>query len=275
MEESMEVFGTESTTSTAATESAEAVTQATETAETTVGSDETTAGEGTTPPDGAEDGTAQGSADTAAFVLPVRFCHESRELSLEEAQSYAQKGMQLDSITPTLDKIRTMAAAQNITMNDMVENLWSAFERQNRQEILERVGGNEEAADALMEKKRTEWNAAFENAKTAEKNAEKSERETLENRLMQGYTEVREAFPHEYPEFKNIPQAVVNDAIKNNRGLLDALLRYRHKEGAKVEQNKQAQERAATASAGSQSDKPTGNPTIESIEQAFLSALGR
>ncbi len=278
MDENMKIVGTESTTSTAAMESTDDSAVAQETVDTTVGTDDVDVGEGTTPPTATGDGTAQEAENTAggetSFLLPVQFNHESRELNMEEAREYAQKGMQLESMAPMLDKMRTIAAAQNISMKDMVDNLWGAFERSHRQEILERVGGNEEAADALMEKKRSEWNTAFETAKSTERQAEADSRKALENRLLEGYTEIREVFPGEYPEFKNIPQAVINDAIKNNRGLLDALLRYRHKEGGKVEQNKQAQARAAGASVGSQVDKPSADPMLDDIERAFFTALG-
>lgn len=278
MSENMEVVGTELAMPEVAAESTAESAAAQETVETTVGTENADAGEGTTPTAEADTGTAQEAEDTTgeepAFVLPVQFNHENRELTLEEAQTYAQKGMQFDSMSPMLDKMRTIAAAQNISMKDMVDNLWGAFERSHRQEILQRVGGNEEAADALMEKKRSEWNAAFETAKSTEAQAEQDSRKALENRLMEGYTEIRETFPNEYPEFKNIPQAVVNDAIKNNRSLLDALLRYRHKEGVKIEQNKQTQQRAAAASAGSRVDKPTDDPGLDSIERAFFDALG-
>lgn len=277
MSENMEVVGTELAMPEVEAESTEESTAVQETVETTVETEEAAVGEDATPPAEEDTGTAQDAEDTTsegAATIPVPYNHGMREMTADEAVPYIQMGLKMEEIKPEIEMLRTIAAANGQTFGDTVRNLWGAFERSHRQEILQRVGGNEEAADALMEKKRSEWNAAFETAKSTEAQAEQDSRKALENRLMEGYTEIRETFPNEYPEFKNIPQAVVNDAIKNNRGLLDALLRYRHKEGVKIEQNRQTQQRAAAASAGSRVDKPTDDPGLDSIERAFFDALG-
>ena len=275
MEETMEVIGTEGTTPTTETESVADSAAAQEATETTAGAQETEGGEGTTPPpeeDGASAQAAEDDTGTAnAFVLPVRFNHEDRGLSLEEARTYAQKGMRMEGM---LDKLQVIAAANGQSVEQAVDHLFDAFERTHRKEILERVGGNEEAADALMEKKRSEWNVAVKTASDAAAQAEKDERSTLEARLAADFAEVKAAFGDTYPEFKDIPQAVINDAIKNKRGLFDALLRYRHTEAGKIEANKKTQEKAVAASAGSQADRPSADPGLDSIDRAFFSALG-
>lgn len=47
------------------------------------------------------------------ITIPIQFNHESRELSLEEAQSLAQKGLKFEELSPTLEKIRFLAAANS------------------------------------------------------------------------------------------------------------------------------------------------------------------
>lgn len=258
MSEQMEVVGTESTTSMAATENAEDGAAAQPTAETTVETNGTAVGEGITPPSAGEDGTTQQMAgnDNSAITIPVQFNHESRELSLAEAQTYAQKGMKLDAMSPMLDKLRLVAAANGRTLEETVEDLYGAFERSHREEILQRVGGNEEAAEALMEKKRSEWSAGSEAAKNAAQKAEENSRQALTDRLAGEFAEIKADFP-EITQFSEIPKQVVNDAITNGRNLYDAYLRYQRKEGKKVENNQQAQQRAAAASTGSKSDLPS------------------
>ncbi len=54
-------------------------------------------------------------------MIPVRYNHESRELTLEEAQALAQKGLKFDELSPTLDKIRYLAAANQKSVQEMVD----------------------------------------------------------------------------------------------------------------------------------------------------------
>lgn len=55
------------------------------------------------------------------ITIPIQFNHESRELSLEEAQSLAQKGLKFEELSPTLEKIRFLAAANGKSMQEMVD----------------------------------------------------------------------------------------------------------------------------------------------------------
>ena len=57
------------------------------------------------------------------ITIPIQFNHESRELSLEEAQSLAQKGLKFEELSPTLEKIRFLAAANGKSMQEMVDAL--------------------------------------------------------------------------------------------------------------------------------------------------------
>lgn len=278
MSENMEVIGTEGTTPTVETESTEesAAEVAQETVETTVGTDETDTGEGTTPPVEEEAASAQEAESTTGdesepFTLPVQFNHEHRELTLDEARTYAQKGMRAEAM---LDKLQLIASANGKTVEQTVNDLFGAFERSHRNEILQRVGGNEEAADALMEKKRQEWNVASQTARETEKQAEQDSRKALEDRLAAGFADIARDFP-EYDQFKKLPREVVQDAIKNGRDLYDSLLRYKHAESRRVNANKQAQEKAAAASVGSQASTATEDPKLDSIDRAFFSALGK
>ncbi len=275
MSEQMEVVGTESTTSMAATEGTETGAAASAQVETTVATDENVNGEGTTPPQAETEGATQQTAgtDDNAVTIPVQFNHEIREVPLEEAQPYIQKGMKLDALAPTLDKLRLIAAANGRTLEETAEDIYGAFERQHREAILQQVGGNEAAADALMEKKRGEWQAGFEAAKSTAAKAEEDSRQALAERLASEFAEVAKDFP-EMQQFADVPQEVVNDAVKNKRNLYDAFLRYRQRESVKATQNQQAQQRAAAASTGSQT---AGATAVEmgSFTMAALEGLKR
>ncbi len=272
MSEQMEVVGTESTTSMAATEGTETDAAALGAVETTVATEGKASGEGTTPPPAETDGATQQTAeDDNPMTISVPFNHENRELTLAEAQSYAQKGMKMDALTPTLDRLRLMAAADGKSLKNFVEDLYGIFEDHHRSDILRECGGNETAADALMEKKRAEWNAGFTAAKDAEAKAEEDGRKALEDRLASEFLEIANVFP-EIKEFADVPKEVVHDAVKNGRNLYDAFLRYQQKESKAATQNQQAQQRAAAASTGSQADTSNG---VSAATAALLGGLGR
>lgn len=273
MEEIMEAVGTEGTTPTAAAEGTETVE---ETVETTVETAETETGEGTTPTGEEDTGTAQEAEETAGagepFTIPVQFNHESRDLTVEEAQLYAQKGMKFDELTPTLDKLRMLASETGKSVPEMVEALVTARENALKERLLQEAGGNESVAERLMELEMQKRKAAFETVKANEATAEKNARQETVERLAAEFAELKAEHP-EYGEFKDVPKAVVNDAIRNKIPLKYAHAHYFAQQHKKIEQNKASQARAAAASVGSQASVPAAGETDPAIA-ALMRGLG-
>ena len=85
------------------------------------------------------------------ITIPIQFNHESRELSLEEAQSLAQKGLKFEELSPTLEKIRFLAAANGKSMQEMVDALAESQDKQLYQSILAECDGNEALANRLQQ----------------------------------------------------------------------------------------------------------------------------
>ncbi len=128
--------------------------------------DETGEAADTTPAADTEQDVQPG--DGQPIVIPVRYNHESRELTLEEAQALAQKGLKFDELSPTLDKIRYLAAANQKSVQEMVDALVDGQDKQLYQSILEECGGNEALAKRLYEAEKDKWGARYANAREEE-----------------------------------------------------------------------------------------------------------
>ena len=226
--------------------------------------------EGTTP--AAEGGADNPQAPVEPF-LPVKFRLETRDLTREDAAKYAQLGLLREAETPMLEDLALMAAAQGKTLAEFVRSLKEADEQALRDDKLHITGGDADAAETLVKAELARRREALNLQARQEQEAEQAAEKTLTDRLAGEFGELREMFP-DLAEWSHVPRTVVEDAIKNNRNLVDAYLRYRHREGKNIEQNRAAQAAAAAASVGSQADTPPagGDPAIEAMVRAVRNA---
>ena len=229
-----------------------------------------------TTPDAAEN-TEQTQTPDEKF-LPVDFRHgtqrtgEQRFLNRADAKKYAQMGLLREAEQPMMDDLALLAASRGQKPAEFIQSLKDADAAGLMEEKLTITGGDREAAEILvaaeMEKRRAALGLRAKEEAEAEQKAEQATLDRLAGELV----ELRELVP-ELTDWDAIPQAVKEDAIKNNRNLTDAYLRYMHREGKNIEQNRAAQAAAAAASVGSQADKPTGgDPAIEAMIRAVRNA---
>ena len=199
------------------------------------------------------------------ITIPIQFNHESRELSLEEAQSLAQKGLKFEELSPTLEKIRFLAAANGKSMQEMVDALAESQDKQLYQSILAECDGNEALANRLFDAEKLKRQTAAESAQKEAAAAQEKEKADLAKRLADEFVELQQEFP-ELAEFSAVPKSVLDAAVKG-KNLTDAYLRYQRAESKKVSAAKATQEQAAKASAGSQAEGAgeTTNPTIDAM----------
>lgn len=212
---------------------------------------------------------------TAAITIPVRYNHQSRQLSAAEATALAQKGLKYDELSPMLDKIRLLAAGCGKSVTEMVDGLVAAGDQALYRRLLEEAGGNEQVAGRLMELEKTKRQTALAEAAKTQQEREADDRQALADRLATEFMELQSDFP-EVQEFSAVPKSVVQTAIDKNISLYDAYLRYERAEGKKAAQAAQQQAVAAAASVGSRSDAPpqeAPDPVLRAMEQGFRSVL--
>lgn len=221
---------------------------------------DTTAAEGTgepqgdaIPPQEPAQEEAQPEEIPPAPFLSVQFNHEEVSFDREEAVDRLQRGLHYEK---TLEpKLRMLAAGAGKSVTELVDGLVAANDRALKERFLREASGNEDVANRLMEHEMARRQAAYDTSLKTEREQKAAEKQTLTDRLAGDFAELRAEVP-ELTEFKNVPQTVVEDAVKNNRTLLDAYLRYERRERAAVSRNAAAQEAAAKATAGSQADSP-------------------
>lgn len=205
------------------------------------------------------------TTDAKPLTIPVQYNHESRELSIDEARTYAQKGMKFDELAPTLEKIRFLADANGKSVGEMVDALVESQEKQFYQSVLTECDGNEALARRLYEAEKSQRQARVESSRKEEAAAAQKEKDDLAKRLADEFVELRQEFP-ELAEFSAVPKSVLDMAVKGSN-LTDAYLRYQHTESKKASAAKAAQEAAAKASAGPQAAGAgeTADPAIDAM----------
>ena len=174
---------------------------------------------------------------TGTDSFTVRFNHEDRVLSRDEAVGFAQKGMKFDTLAPMLDDLNMLAAMRDSDAHELIKSLIEADESAKREELENRYGDDEEVIEMLMTKYRDSNASKFKKMQTDREEAAKAmvrERvQTVEARIAEGFAEVQEDFP-EYTDVTKLPKEVLADVKNNGRDLYDAVLRFRRAEEKRV-----------------------------------------
>lgn len=216
-----------------------------------------------------DEGTA--ISDDAEPVFQVKFNGQAHSLTRKDAVLYAQKGMRYDSFTPMLESLKYVAAAEGKTLAEFVQAIRDQHDENAMAALVDRCGGNEEIARELFEVEKGKHRAAYENLVKAEQQAETETEEAVTQRLADELAAVREEFP-EVTEYSKLPKAVVREADEKGIPLLDAYLRFLHREQRKSETAKSQQAAAAKASVGAQAStegNETRNPVFAALEKGI------
>ena len=212
-----------------------------------------------------------GTDDTAsAPFLSVRYNHEDRELTLAEAQSYAQRGIQAE---PIMADLRYLAAQDGYkSVKDFIENLKSSAEASRLENLRGQLvdEGNEELLNSILAAETAKFKNAAGVIEEDEKKAFASEYESEHSRLADEFIALNKEFP-DLKEFKDVPKQVLQLAQKEKITLLDAQLRFNHAENKKIKQAEMSSAAAAESSTGSMAsnDVSTSNSVLDALDRAF------
>lgn len=132
--------------------------------------------------------------------IPIKFNKETKEISLEEATTLAQKGLKFESIEKEYNLLRQLASRENKSIPNYIAELDRRYNEEKKQSLTEKCGGNEEIAEHILK---------LENEKNA----------------IDGFEELKLAFP-EIKSKENLPQEVLDNAELKGTLLLDEYLRY-------------------------------------------------
>ncbi len=222
-----------------------------------------------TPADDTDDGAGNAAQPADEPLFAVKHNKQIHSLSRDDVTAYAQKGMKYDELQPVLDTLKYVAASEGKTLPELVE----AIRKQNEDTVFSRLldrCGDEEIARELLEVEKGKHRAAYESLLESERNEDAEADEAVTQRMATEFNELKSEFP-QYTSFDAVPQAVVKEAVEKGIPLLDAQLRYEHRERVKAENARAAQANAAKMSTGAQSGAGGEQPT--SAEAAFMKGL--
>ena len=166
--------------------------------------------------------------------IPIKFNKETRNLTLEEATTLAQKGLKFESIEKEYNLLKQLALRENKSIPLYIAELDRRYNEEKKQSLTEKCGGNEELAEHIL---------SLENEKKAG----------------DGFDELTSAFP-EIKSKENLPREVLDNAELKGTLLLDEYLRYllSQKRNAQTVARKQREgEKSSTGSLINRSDSQT------------------
>ena len=166
--------------------------------------------------------------------IPIKFNKETRDLTLEEATTLAQKGLKFESIEKEYNLLKQLALRENKSIPLYIAELDRRYNEEKKQSLTEKCGGNEEIAEHIL---------SLENEKKAG----------------DGFDELVSAFP-EIKSKENLPQEVLDNAELKGTLLLDEYLRYllSQKRNAQTVARKQREgEKSSTGSLINRRDSQT------------------
>ena len=132
--------------------------------------------------------------------IPIKINKETKNLTLEEATTLAQKGLKFESIVKEYNLLKQLASRENKSIPNNIAELERRYNEEKKQSLTEKCGGNQEIAEHIL---------ALEKEKKAS----------------DGFEELSTAFP-EIKSKENLPQEVLNNAELKGTLLLDEYLRY-------------------------------------------------
>ncbi len=163
-----------------------------------------------------------------AFVVPVKFNKEIRNLTVSEAANLSQKGLKFDAIFPQWEKVRAFAKQDNMSTAEFLDALEKKRTEIKVEELTRQCGGNSDIAKRIIE---------LEGGK---------------EEVIRGEKDFKEYFPHK--STASLPAEVLDRAKENNSNLLDEYLRYKARKEL-LARTEQAQKREnLLSSVGSQKD---------------------
>lgn len=261
MEENL-VGASENTTSTETNEQTEAVNEVASTegaTQTEEQSSQDTAAQTDTETSGAESGTEE------TPFMTVKYNHEEKELTQEEARNWAQKGMHYESL---YDKLDFIAAQSDISVNDLVERMVKSIETEKLEELRERYGDDEETINDLMSIYREKQKKKYDKVISDRKSESEQQTESNNARIAAEFTALKAEHP-ELTNFASLPDSVVK-AVANGMSLEHAYLKHQDAERRKVAAAQENAQKASNASTGSMSGEAD---TKTDAERRYLNAL--
>ena len=213
---------------------------------------------------GSAENAANETAAPPAPFLEIKYNHESKGLTREEAATLAQKGMHYEGLYQSLERI---ADLKGVTVKELINGFEAEQDEAYRRELAERFGDDKETINIMMEHYQNGKQGKIDAAKNKRLQDEATAEQNINTRLANEFIELQKEFP-ELKEFADLPESV-RRAAAEGKDLTHAYLLHQHRENKKIAAAKASEEAAAAKSAGSLG----GSVADDMSEDAFLKGL--
>ena len=204
------------------------------------------------------------------FSLDIKYNKEHLSLNREDAIKYAQMGKKLEALDPTLKKLEYLAASDNKSLKEFVEETVNAIDMQKEQAFRDKADGDEEIFQALLEKDKADRGKAYEKMIESQKAQEEQEEQDEIKTLSQEFNELKKQVP-KFQQFESVPDKVLEIRNKNGISLYDAYLRYQY-ENAKLS-NKEAENQQKNADGSTGAIKSDSAGSTPKWEQELMAGI--
>ena len=211
------------------------------------------AAEDTTPAEGTEsaDTQAETQTDADSGSLEVKYNHQIRSLTKDEAAKYAQMGLAYEAQADTRSKLDFLAAVGGKrNAKELVDSLYQAHEEKIIAQAKEKADGDPDLEKSLIEAMRLQSKSAYDRLLQTRQDDDKRQEQTEIERIAKDFLSLQKDFP-EYKAFTDVPTEIVSIAQREGIPLIDAKLRYDYRQNQKAKAAQESAQKAKEASAGS------------------------
>ncbi len=198
--------------------------------------------------------------------MTIRYRHEDKPLTQEEATVMAQKGYAYDDL---YKKLQRAASLQGKDVSEFIDGFEKAQDDAHRAELEAKYGDDTDTINALMELYQSKKEGTVKAAEQEFERQNKEKQSSIESRLADEFIELQKEFP-EITDFASLPKSV-KTAAADGKHLLDAYLRFSHTEQKKINAAKASADAAKKASAGnlSSADKTSHSDEMSALMEGL------
>ena len=223
---------------------------------------------------------AQGDGDDSEPTgFTVRYNHETRDLSRDEAVTFAQKGLRFDAVEEELSslgvkigdvpgmmsKLDFLASVRGTTTAELIDSLLASIDDQERAR-LEGQYDDPAVVEVMLRDFQTKNRSRYEEHTGKRAQAATQEKESLEAKIARDFAEFQKDFP-EIEKYADLPKDVIK-ACAEGKDLMTAYLLHQHRQDKAIQKQKQVEKRNRQSGTGAidTNDQDDG-------EDAFLRGL--
>lgn len=178
-------------------------------------------------------------------VLTVKFNKKELHLSRERMKALAQMGLMYEKLLPLIDGLRMLAARSNMPLGRYLSELIEDKNKAFFDEIMGKVGNDEQLAGSLIEAIDQKSGYGLPAARD-------------EQSLRAEFEEIAEEFPA-IGSFDQLESEIIAEALSAGIPLIDAVLRYEHRERRRAEKEAARRQEAAAAALTLDNDSESGS----------------